>query len=325
MIPTYNQSRYLQRAIESALQQTYTNIEILIGDDHSTDCTPQVVSSILQDKLDSRISYRRNTSNLGILRNYHETLLRSTGDLVVNLDGDDFFVNKTFIQDSVNLFLRNPRVVLVFGDYTEYRESSGHSTHILNRSIPHIFDDKTFFSFFARGLITWNHNTIIYKRSPAVKLGFYWHPTIPRNDWESFLRLIVGNYVAYLPGVQSAWVQHAQNETKRSDPKKYLLNYKLIDEVCSFSKTTFSHEFLSAWRAEMFCLKTNSSIIGFLNNRDYSGLVSFLQTIRTIDPSLLVKSIIRPSFALRLILSVFPFCRVRVKSIYRIAITRLKM
>jgi len=49
MIPTYNQAEYIGEAIASALAQTYPVLEVLVGDDASTDDTPQIIARFLHD------------------------------------------------------------------------------------------------------------------------------------------------------------------------------------------------------------------------------------------------------------------------------------
>ena len=56
ILPTYNGSRYLRKSIESCLNQTFKNIELIIIDDCSTDATPEIVRAFK----DSRIRYVRN-------------------------------------------------------------------------------------------------------------------------------------------------------------------------------------------------------------------------------------------------------------------------
>ena len=61
IMPTYNRERLVLRSIQSILDQTYTNWELIIVDDGSTDSTQQVVQSVN----DQRISYIKNQKNMG--------------------------------------------------------------------------------------------------------------------------------------------------------------------------------------------------------------------------------------------------------------------
>ena len=61
MIPTYNQAVFIREAVDSALAQTYSNLEVIVGDDASTDGTQEIVAKIN----DPRLKYVRNVCNLG--------------------------------------------------------------------------------------------------------------------------------------------------------------------------------------------------------------------------------------------------------------------
>jgi glycosyltransferase involved in cell wall biosynthesis len=317
MIPTYNQAEFLIRAINSAREQSYGNIEIMVADDCSTDQTKEIVENYITQADDSRISYYRNTANLGILRNYHDTLLRTTGDLVVNLDGDDFFVNRNFFKDAVSLFERDKDIILVFGDYCEYNQFTKERLDIVNKDLPEIISDRKFYSLFAANEIIWNHNTIIYKRKPAVELGFYWHSDILRNDWESFLRLIAGHKVGYLSSVEAAWVQHSNNETRRPDVNKYLNNYLMIKGVSLYARSHFEQAFVDRWYQQMILTKTKTSVTSYLINRDLCGLISFLKATSKVQKSLPFRAITSPSLILRALLAVNPSLYKFVKQIFR--------
>ena len=113
MIPTYNQERFIAQAIESALMQDYNNIEVIIADDCSTDQTGQIAQRYIQNP---RITYIRNNKNLGRVGNYHHTLYtHTTGDWIINLDGDDYYTDKSFISKAMRRILCQKNVVCYFG------------------------------------------------------------------------------------------------------------------------------------------------------------------------------------------------------------------
>jgi glycosyltransferase involved in cell wall biosynthesis len=77
-IPAYNGGHLISRAIESCLNQTYTNLEIVIVDDCSSDNTVEIIKNF-QSK-DQRIKFFRNESNLGLALNFFETFKKSSGE-----------------------------------------------------------------------------------------------------------------------------------------------------------------------------------------------------------------------------------------------------
>lgn len=88
IMPSYNTAKFIDETIESVLKQTYTNWELIIVDDCSTDNTDEVVKKYLSD---SRIKYLKNEKNSGaaVTRNY--ALREAKGRWIAFLDSDDLW------------------------------------------------------------------------------------------------------------------------------------------------------------------------------------------------------------------------------------------
>lgn len=84
-IPCYNGAEFLPRTLQSVLNQTFTNFEVVIADNHSTDGTVPIIQSFA----DSRIRLIRNGSNLGMIANLQKVLSCATGKYVKLLCADD--------------------------------------------------------------------------------------------------------------------------------------------------------------------------------------------------------------------------------------------
>ena len=85
IMPSYNACMYIGEAIESVLQQTYRNLELIIIEDCSTDCTSDVIHSFS----DERIVYLENEINKGISFSTNRGIAESHGDYIAILDDDD--------------------------------------------------------------------------------------------------------------------------------------------------------------------------------------------------------------------------------------------
>ncbi|MBD3305087.1 glycosyltransferase, partial [candidate division KSB3 bacterium] len=83
IIPTYNRAAFLKTAIDSVLNQTYPDFELLVIDDGSTDHTPQVI-----DQYDSRLTYHVQ-SNHGVSHARNVGIRASSGEYIAFLDSDD--------------------------------------------------------------------------------------------------------------------------------------------------------------------------------------------------------------------------------------------
>ncbi|AWW32248.1 glycosyltransferase family 2 protein [Echinicola strongylocentroti] len=108
---TYNGSEYLSIQLESILNQTYSNLEIIIVDDQSTDSTYELLSSY-QEKYSTKIKLYQNPSNLGFIKNFERAISLCQGSLIALSDQDDIW-DKNKIAIQVNEIKNN---ILVYHD-----------------------------------------------------------------------------------------------------------------------------------------------------------------------------------------------------------------
>lgn len=119
IIPTYNRADLVRRAIQSALNQTYQNFEIIVVDDGSIDNTEEVVQSFK----DPRICYIRHKENRGapFARNYGAKI--ANGEYISLLDSDDYYLpNKLTVQ--IDAFKSDSDAGLVYSNILEERSNT---------------------------------------------------------------------------------------------------------------------------------------------------------------------------------------------------------
>jgi len=109
-IPTFNRAQMVLRAIESCINQTYKNIEIVVSDSASADNTREVVLNYANR--DSRIKYFRNETNIGSGRNFLECAKSATGYFIQAL-GDDDWLSRNYVEEGVKNFIVNPQTAAV--------------------------------------------------------------------------------------------------------------------------------------------------------------------------------------------------------------------
>jgi glycosyltransferase involved in cell wall biosynthesis len=89
---TYNGARYIREQLDSILQQTYPNLEIVIVDDASRDTTAEIVQSYADR--DRRIIFQANAENLGYNRNFEKAISLCHGDYIAISDQDDIWESR---------------------------------------------------------------------------------------------------------------------------------------------------------------------------------------------------------------------------------------
>lgn len=116
--PVYNSEKYIHAAIHSVLSQTYTNWEMLIADDCSTDKTEEVIKKCLQDP---RIKYfkLKNNSGAAVARNF--ILAKAVGEYIAFLDADDMWKPEKLEKQLT--FMKNNRIGFSFTSYEILNDS----------------------------------------------------------------------------------------------------------------------------------------------------------------------------------------------------------
>jgi len=109
ILPTYNRAQYLKRAIESVLNQSYNDFELVIINDGSTDNTLEV----LLEYHDPRIKIIRNEVNIGFVKSLNKGINYAKGKYIARIDDDDFWSDSEKLKKQIRFLELNPEYVLV--------------------------------------------------------------------------------------------------------------------------------------------------------------------------------------------------------------------
>lgn len=108
IVPTYKRSEFLERAIDSVLNQTYSNIEVIIVDDNNPNSEYRLETEERMKKYSNHtnIIYIKNSKNLGGALARNEGIFKASGDYITFLDDDDIYLpNK--ISDQLEFMIEN--------------------------------------------------------------------------------------------------------------------------------------------------------------------------------------------------------------------------
>jgi glycosyltransferase involved in cell wall biosynthesis len=110
LVPNYNYVQYLGEAIGSVLAQDFTDFELIVSDDASTDDSPTLLAELASR--DSRVQFFRQPTNLGLVRNLNWCLGRARGEYIKFLLSDDKLVRPDALRRLVAMLDAAPDIVL---------------------------------------------------------------------------------------------------------------------------------------------------------------------------------------------------------------------
>jgi len=276
LIPSFNSARTIDKALISVFSQTYSNLEIVVSDDASSDRTCMLVNRYK----DPRMRLFRRTENIGRVANYRTLLLDNcSGEYVVVLDADDYFLDPCFLSKAIDVFLSDSRAVIVSartllvgldGDYVSRTLPPLNSFYEGSRLLLYLPFHGSFFS----------HSASVYRRSAAASLAPYSFPG-RSSDWDLLYRMSLEGNTHFLDIDASAWRFTGSNQSLIFTMPEALLNLSvwkriyspLIDcfvpnffyfSYCFVLGRAFKNDFLLALRTCSFCTALDFSCLTFL-------------------------------------------------------------
>lgn len=193
IIPTYNCAHYLGNAIESVLRQTFTDYEVIIVDDGSTDNTREVVERFIAQH-PSRIRYiyqphqeRSMARNRGIQA--------ASGEYIAFLDADDEWLPQK-LERQVPILDENRKVGLVCSNVVLMDKEGRDFGCPPSRETPN--------GFVLQELLCGNFIwclTVLCRRQCFEECGWFDTATIPAEDWDMWVRIAARYAIYHIPGV----------------------------------------------------------------------------------------------------------------------------
>lgn len=268
IIPTFNRENYLYQAIESALNQDYPNMEVIVSDNASTDNTQE---SIKKYFVDSRFKYFRNEKNLGMVGNQRRGLFEySCGDWGLVLDSDDYLCDNSYISKAVKLIEENKNVVLVHANFrTKYEGTAEFKDS--DKQLERIVSGRWMFlnyKYAVLGKVNYDKLTVLFNRRIAMELDIF-KEDILSSDREAFLKITLEGDVGFVSDVVAVYRVHSSNLSKSSDMEVFFKNIKATSIPYEFArrKGIFEEKQLEKWKKRMIRESAEIVLTGYLLNR----------------------------------------------------------
>lgn len=223
-IPAYNAASYIEQAIQSVIDQTYQNFEIIVVNDGSTDETKNIIKRIA-DK-DNRIKVFHNESNLGLSPTRNIGIDLCKGEYIALLDSDDYISNQR-IKKQVFFLQNNPDFDAV-SSWMQVFDETGHQQIIQYRDT--LSDYKTVSLFYSPV----SHAAALFKTSVLQKLRYRSEFKFA-EDYDMWFRFLKQYKVAVIPEVLYFYRAHATQTISESNKKSHDQSHiELIKEIQSY-------------------------------------------------------------------------------------------
>lgn len=172
VLPTYNGAKYIRQSIDSCLNQTYKNIELIIVDDGSTDGTAEIIKSYK----DQRIKYLRHKENKGIPNALNTGFANATGEYLTWTSDDNYYADQAI--EKMLSFLRDRNCSFVYCDFFRFNDENPANPKIVE--LPNV-------------LMLEKHNDVgacfLYSRKVKEVIGDYDPDAFLGEDYDYWIRI----------------------------------------------------------------------------------------------------------------------------------------
>lgn len=202
-IPTYNSVKYIEETLKSIISQTYENIEIIIGDNASTDNTEKVVNEIIGNS-NRKIQYYKNKENLGYSGNCNKMISVAKGEYVAIYHSDDIY-EPNIIERQVELLENNKTLAGCFTKFSmidSYGNEKNSRNYKITKSVSSAITQYNYSDFIYMLLKHFCNpffcpSSMIRKRN-YLEIGGYDEQVTITEDQDMWLRLLNQNDLAII-------------------------------------------------------------------------------------------------------------------------------
>ena len=211
IIPLYNKEKYIEKALKSILNQTFTDFEVLIVNDCSTDKSLEIASEFVSEKI--QIIQHEKNSGLAATRN--TGIKKATSNYVTFLDADDLW--KPHFLEKIFHLIQNFPDARIFG--TNYEEIWGKTIKNPHNGSEFLPEDFTgYINFFKMNLKQgiYNHGSVCLHKEVYESVGFYNENIQLSQDLDFNIRANYHYKLAYDNSVQMSYFMQTENQLTRS-------------------------------------------------------------------------------------------------------------
>jgi len=266
LMPVYNGDKYLKKAIDSILEQSFKNFELLLINDGSTDNSQTIIDSYS----DNRIKVVLNEKNIGLINTLNKGLKLSKGKYVCRFDCDDISMPDRLMEQF--LFLeRNPSHVLVGSNVEIINECS---KRVKLKKYPEMHDEIMMGMMFSNQIC---HPAVMFKNICTEHSLFYSSAAVHFEDYEFWSRLsdfglfhnIQKNLIKYREHSTQISIKHK----KKQDDSIYSTRSEFVLKRKTSLTPSIVNRFITRSKTKDVTPGEFNNIINLLNDKEKKSKV----------------------------------------------------
>jgi glycosyltransferase involved in cell wall biosynthesis len=245
IIPNYNHARYLDERIQSVLNQTYQNFEVIILDDASIDCSRKIIDKYCNNPHISNIVYNERNSGLPF-KQWDKGIALAKGEIIWIAESDDS-CDERFLEVLVSDMIKNNCVYvfcrLIFMDSDGYLKAS--SLDNVGTDTVNYWNGKEFIRHYLSfdNTVT-NASGCIFRKDAALRVNHQYEKYRGSGDWLFWIEMAELGFVGFDRRSMNFYRQHGDNITSLL----YHNGTNLIDDYEIF-KYLNDNELIDKWKA----------------------------------------------------------------------------
>lgn len=245
IIPSYNHEKFIGKAIESVLNQTYENFELIIMDDNSTDNSKKVINSYN----DSRIVKYFSTENKGAVETLNHLIDLANGEYIALLNSDDYW-DLTKLEKQYRYLEENKKVAVCF-TWADFVDEKGKTIYDKEEMLLDLFRKKNrsniaWFRYFFENGNCLCHPSMMIRKEIYNEIGKYNNAFRQLPDFDMWIRIIKEYDIHILEENLTHFrilKEKAKNASFMSEKNKNVMCYEIFIIKGNFFKDC-SNEFI---------------------------------------------------------------------------------
>ena len=253
VIPLYNKQNSIAATLQSVLAQTYTNYEIIVVDDGSTDDSANVAETVLREckvyGVECRGRVIRKT-NGGVCSARNSGIQEAKYDYIALLDGDDQW-DEHYLEEQVKLIQDFPGAKMWGINFAEM--SNGELIRKLPTGLPDGYRGyvENYFQMPGRISDLYCSSSVVIQKEVFDKVGYFDERIKYAEDNDMWFRIIARYRVAFYDRYMAFYLFDAENRAlNKPIPLKYFLPY-YVDKYQDFKHNIVFYKWINRWAANL--------------------------------------------------------------------------